>query len=104
MTQNLEHYKSGDTIEFTCIFNNFDGSKIDPDFIKFIVYDKLYNKIEEFNISKNPGDEVGYYSFQYTIPENLKNKQILIYEWNGEIEGKKSLERDRFITSFIGES
>jgi hypothetical protein len=99
----MNHYQCGNTVYFECSFYDLNKELIDPDLIKFIIYDNRYNLIKEEIIAKNPSLDIGEFQYDYTIPNDFKNKQILIYEWNAEINGKPSIARDSFIVSFLGD-
>lgn len=97
-------YQYGDTIRFECLFNDFDGQKVDPETIKIVIYNQKYKPLTTI-IFGSPEQErdiiqrsLGEYYFDYTTQEK---EQKLYYEWSGVIGGTTSLHRGSFMTKFI---
>lgn len=86
-------YQTGDTMRFTSRLKDFDENEVEPDLIKFIVYDAKFLKIYE--ITLNSGDKLptGEYVTYYT-PES---DGTYYYEWYTELSNLPSLDRDRFV-------
>jgi hypothetical protein len=91
-------YQYGNTVRLECEFLDFSGVKVDPQFVKVIIYDAKYNVISTETLGGANKKNVGEYFYDYTTP--LK-EQKLYYEWYGEIDGKPSLKRGQFITRFV---
>lgn len=92
----MRTYQHGNTIRFKCEFFDFENNKIDPQVVKFIIYDGRYEKVfEEVGATKIG---IGEYIYDYTTGDS---KGIFYYEWYGEIDGKPSIKRGEFRTEFV---
>ena len=91
-------YQHGNTVKIDCIFHDFNGEKVDPDLVKIIIYNSRYEILDEIIINAENKKAVGEYFYDY-VTEN--KRQLLYYEWYGEINGKPTLKRGKFTTVFI---
>lgn len=91
-------YQYGNTVRFECSFYNFSDEKIDPSFVKIIIYDKNYNVLSENTLGAANKLAIGDYFYDYATEEK---EQKIYYEWYGEINGKPSVKRKSIITKFI---
>lgn len=97
-TAKINTYQYGTTVRFEARFYNFDGTPIDPDAIKVIIYNQKYEVITTIDINSNNKLGVGYYYYDY-VTENKEQK--IYYEWNGMINQKPALKRGSFMTKFM---
>lgn len=86
-------YQTGDTIRFKSTLKDFDGNIVEPDLIKFIVYDQKFLKIYEITLSVLDRLDSGEYVAYYTPVSD----GTYYYEWYTELSGLPSLDRDRFV-------
>lgn len=85
-------YQTGNTIKLQATFYGFDGYKVVPDIVHFKVYDNNYTVIENISIDKDTNSsEVGVYFYFY---ESVVEGDFY-YEWYGEVEGMKCLQRGK---------
>lgn len=91
-------YIIGDTIRCTVSFTNFLGQAVDPQLIKFITYDKWYNKLDEVSIGNQNKNSTGNYYYDFVIPSS---EGEMYYEWYGEIDGKPSIDRKKISKTFV---
>lgn len=94
----MNKYQAGTTVRIECTFFDFNGEKVDPEFIKLIIYNYKYEIINTINININNKISTGQYYYDYITS---KEQQQLCYEWYGEINDLPSLKRGQFTTSFI---
>lgn len=91
-------YQYGNTVRFDGSFFDFDGIQVDPDIVKLIVYNSKYEILHESIMGVDNKRNIGEYFYDY-VTEN--KKQTIYYEWYGEINGKPSIKRGQFVTTFI---
>jgi hypothetical protein len=99
MSETPNVYHAGNTIRLKCIFEDFDGNRINPSNVKIIIYDNKYKKIQESLLSSGYRTGIGEYVYNYITPSD--SEQRIVYEWYGEINGLPSLKRSSFRTVFI---
>lgn len=92
-------YHAGNTVRLQCIFEDFDGIRVDPDVVKISFYDSKYNKLDEVILGTSNQTDVGVY-FYHFVTDNEEEKRY-VYEWYGELNGLPSLKRSSFRTVFI---
>lgn len=93
-------YQSGNTVRLTCTFKNFDGTLLDPDSLKVIIYDQKYTVIQTItNVVK---ESTGVYHVDYITPSNVNSfNQKYYYEWNSLIGGFPAIKRQLLVTHFV---
>lgn len=91
-------HQTGNAIRLECGFSDFDGSAVDPQLVKVVIYNAKYEALFTKVISDVNKKSVGEYFFDY-VTENAGQKYF--YEWYGEIDGTPSLKRGQFATKFI---
>jgi hypothetical protein len=89
---------SGNNTRIQASFTDFDGSPVDANNIKLIVYDQNYKKINEYSI--NNKKNIGVYYIDY-IPERITRPTTYYIEISGEIGGSVTLMRDTLNVKFI---
>jgi hypothetical protein len=94
----MKYYISGSTIKLKCTFTNFEDNLIDPDVVKFIVYDYKFNKINEYILNSSNKISEGIYFYNFTTPNE---ESLIYYEFKGEIQGTIAIERGSIRTKFI---
>lgn len=99
MLEQTNTYQAGNTIRLLCIFEDFDGNRVNPNNVRITFYNYKYEKIQENVLSINNRQELGVYFFNYLTSKN--SEQRIIYEWYGEIGGFPSIKRGSFRTVFI---
>lgn len=92
-------YLSGNTIRIKATFYDFDNQLVNPQIVKFILYDSKYNKIDEYMLSDSNRVGVGVYFYDYITQVEQKCNKIY-YEFYGEIGGKPSINRGEFLVKF----
>ncbi|PLR99661.1 hypothetical protein [Bacillus sp. T33-2] len=92
----MKSYPTGTTVTLRCTFKNEEGQSVDPTVVKLIIYNHKYEITETINVTTKK--EVGEYYHRYVTPAK---SQTIIYEWNGEIDGLPSVERNSFLTKFM---
>lgn len=87
-------HKAGNVILLECSFADFNGNKVDPDEVKFTIYE--FNNYQYIPISEqivSSSGEVGVYRTTFQLPESQKPYK-LIAEFKGLYpDGTYSLER-----------
>lgn len=91
-------YQHGNTVRFECSFFDFDKTSVDPQLVKFIIYNNKYEIILENILADSNKIGVGDYFFDYITTKEIKK---YYYEWYGEINGTPSIKRGQFATKFI---
>ena len=99
MSETPNVYHAGNTIRLQCIFEDFDGNRVNPTNVKIILYDNKYQKLQELVLSSGYRIGTGVYIYNYITSSDLE--QRIVYEWYGEINGLPSLKRSSFRTAFI---
>ena len=99
MSETPNVYHAGNTIRLKCIFEDFDGNRVNPSNVKIILYDNKYQKLQESFLSS--GYRVGTGEYVYNYITSSDSEQRIVYEWFGEINGLPSLKRSTFRTVFI---
>jgi hypothetical protein len=94
----MAYYISGSTIKLKCTFTDFEDKLVDPDTVKFIVYDYKFNKINEYVLTSENRIGEGVYFYNYTTPNT---ESLTYYEFKGEIQGTIAIERGSVRTKFI---
>jgi hypothetical protein len=91
-------YLTGNTVRLTGTFKDINGALRDPSFVKVILYNYRYEKIEEFILGTVNKVGTGVYAFDYRTPND---EMKIYYEFYGEIEGNPAIQRSSFKTKFI---
>jgi hypothetical protein len=99
MSETPNIYDAGNTIRLQCIFEDFDGNRVDPTTVKIIIYDHRYRMLEQAILGSGNRIDLGTYFYNYTSPKD--DEERIIYEWSGEIDGFVSLKRATFSTILI---
>lgn len=73
-------------------FYDWENQLADPTIVKLIIYDRNYAKLNEISIPPSSRLDVGSYYYDYV----LEQTGIFVYEWYAELDGKPSLQRNRF--------
>lgn len=90
----------GNTYRVKATFKDFDGQNVDPNIVKFILYDKKYEKINEYVLNSSNKISDGVWFYDYEIPmEHIDRK--FYYEFYGEIGGKPFINREGFKVEFV---
>ena len=92
-------YQAGNTVRLMCVFEDFDGNRVNPSSVKIILYDNKYQKLQESLLSS--GYRIGTGEYVYNYITSSDSEQRIVYEWFGEINGLPSLKRSTFRTVFI---
>ena len=88
-------FQCGDTIRFRADFYDFDDTLIDPDVVKFKLYDSNYTIISEITLGSVNKISTGKYFYDYLSSVDDKDN-IFIAEMYGEINSNVSIIRDAF--------
>lgn len=99
MSETPNVYHAGNTIRLKCIFEDFDGIRVNPSTVKIIFYDNKYQKLQESLLNSEYRIGIGEYVYNYIASSD--SEQRIVYEWYGEINGLPSLRRSSFRTVFI---
>lgn len=99
MSETPEAFQAGTTVRLQCIFEDFDGVKINPTIVRITFYDTKYNKLQEYNL--NTGNSISTGIYIYNFITSSEEERRYVYEWYGEIDGLPSLKRSSFRTIFI---
>lgn len=91
-------YQHGNTVRLDCFFYDFNGKPLAPDLVKLIIYNSNYEILLEEIMNTNNKKGEGEYFYDYITEDK---RQVIYYEWYGEINGKPSLKRGSFATTFI---
>lgn len=92
-----------ETIRFRAIFRDWpkdDGSPgdiVEPQLIKWILYDRYWKKIVEKNIDPATKLESGYYQLFH----NIEKAGIYYYEWWAGISGMPAIARKKIVIKKI---
>jgi len=95
---NYSVYQHGNTIRFECSFFDYDKTRVNPQLVKFIIYNTKYEIVLETILGESNKVGIGSYFFDYITGKEIKK---YFYEWYGEIDGTPSLMRGQFATKFI---
>lgn len=101
MATQINSYKAGNTVRFSCEFKDFANQLADPPLIMFKVYNQRYEQIHTASLGSGEKAGIGNYFYDYTIPSTGYTNQKLYYEWYGEVAGNPSLNRGSFKVVFI---
>lgn len=82
-------YQVGNTLKMTIVFKDFNDELVDPDTIKFIVYDAAFSKILTSSIGPLNRTGLGEYFYLFTPLSEGR----FTYEWFCELQGLPSLKR-----------
>lgn len=88
---------AGETICFTAIFRDWEkpdgslGDLIDPEIIRWILYDSNWRIIHEESIGTSHRSDIGKYNIFYAIEKS----GVYYYEWWGEHNSLPIVERNR---------
>jgi hypothetical protein len=92
-------YESGNTITLTCEFKDIYGNLIDPGIVSLIFYDSKYKQLSEVILNNDNRISLGNYTYDYH--SDPAKEETVIYEWKGELSGRKILNRKKFRTKFM---
>lgn len=92
-------FQAGNTVRLQCIFEDFDGNRINPETVKIIFYDNRYNVMHETLLGAGNRLETGLYVYNFRTSK--EEEKMYVYEWYGEISGLPSLKRSSFRTIFV---
>lgn len=90
---------AGTAIRITNTFYNFDGVPQDPQIVRFRIYDRRYNLLEDFTLTDGNKLEEGKYFYDYITPSEPNQRYII--EFYGEIAGNPTIERETIFTAFL---
>jgi membrane-bound inhibitor of C-type lysozyme len=99
MSETPEIFQAGNTVRLQCIFEDFDGNKINPSNVKITFYDTKYNQLQQSILST--GNRIATGTYVYNFQTSKTEERRYVYEWYGEINGLPSLKRSSFRTIFI---
>lgn len=91
-------YLTGSTVRLECTFKDFDGNPFDPTIVKINIYNYKHELKKEFILGDGNKTGLGHYVFDYQTSDK---EERIIYEWYGEKEGNKVIDRDDFVTRFL---
>lgn len=97
----MAKYQSGNTIMFSVEFKDLQGNLVDPELVRFKVYDDLLNPLEDVDILLDPNNKiaVGRYTYNYTT--GATDVGAFYVEWYGEVNTVPTLQREEFTLGFI---
>lgn len=84
-------HQAGNTVKITGTFNDWNGNKVNPETVKFMVYDAHYTKINEVTLDAANNTGVGEYFYDHVFDE----AGDYVYEWFAQIGNTPSLKRER---------
>lgn len=90
---------AGQTVRAVNTFYNFDGVPQDPQIVRFKIYDRRYNLLEDFTLTDGNKLDEGKYFYDYITPAEPNQRYII--EFYGEIAGNPTIERQQIYTTFL---
>jgi hypothetical protein len=98
MIGNMEMYLTGNTVTLEAQFTDINGSPIDVQNPKVIIYDYKYNVLKQIDLLDSNRISMGKYFYNYVTDSKPMR---LIYEIRGDINGFPILDRKEFMTKFV---
>lgn len=83
--------RSGETIKLIGKFHDFDGTLVDPETVKLILYNERQKQIQEILLNSANKESIGVYSYLYIVPFDM---EYIYFAFEGDINGTPSLGRD----------